>query len=57
MPNLSITERLLSLSHLNKPALAKLWQRFFESNPPLGMQSQWKRPFPVSDVLQKLGAV
>jgi hypothetical protein len=40
MPNLSITERLLSLSHLNKPALAKLWQRFFESNPPPGMRKE-----------------
>jgi hypothetical protein len=40
MSALSIRDRLSSLPHLQKPALAALWNQLFETNPPSGMRKE-----------------
>jgi hypothetical protein len=40
MPNSSITYQLSSLPHLPKPALVKLWQQVFKTDPPLRMRKE-----------------
>lgn len=40
MPNSSIIHQLSSLPNLQKPALFKLWQQIFKSDPPDGLRKE-----------------
>jgi Protein of unknown function (DUF2924) len=40
MPNWSIIYQLSSLPNLQKPALCKLWQQLFKSDPPDGLRKE-----------------
>jgi hypothetical protein len=40
MPSVAISERLLTLPHLQKTALVQLWQELFSTDPPEGMRKE-----------------
>jgi len=40
MPNLSISDRLLTLPNLQKTALFELWQQLFNTDPPEGVRKE-----------------